>query len=325
MNPDKKAYQALEILHSIAKKLNGALDLEAALQTSLQEAVSLLNLQTGWIWLLHPNTNSVFLAASYNLPPAFTKHPERLSGWCYCIEKYLGNQMETAVNISEITCTRLKDLEEGTNGLRFHASVPLYNKDRYDKDQKIGLLNVVSEASGQVTENQLNLLHHIGEMLSVAIQRTQQYEKSKEIGVLQERKRLVEQLQNSLLYPLEDLMKNINEALELNTSTQNKEALESLLKELRQLGAVNLKELEATTQPIAPPESIQYPLSPLTKRELEVLQLLKEGKTNKAIASELFISERTVKFHVSILLNKLDAKNRTEAVQIALKRGIVKL
>jgi len=58
---------------------------------------------------------------------------------------------------------------------------------------------------------------------------------------------------------------------------------------------------------------------------LEVLNLIKEGKTNKNIAEELFISERTVKFHVSILLSKLNAKNRTDAVQIALKRGIVSI
>ena len=56
-------------------------------------------------------------------------------------------------------------------------------------------------------------------------------------------------------------------------------------------------------------------MEPLTAREIEVLTGLAEGKTNKEIAGELFISERTVKFHVSAILAKLSASNRTEAVK----------
>lgn len=63
----------------------------------------------------------------------------------------------------------------------------------------------------------------------------------------------------------------------------------------------------------------------LTPRELEVLELLAQGLQNKEIAVALVISERTVKFHVSAILNKLDAGNRTEAVAIAAQRGLVKL
>ena len=51
----------------------------------------------------------------------------------------------------------------------------------------------------------------------------------------------------------------------------------------------------------------------LSTREEEVLQLIAEGKTNHDIADNLFISERTVKFHVSSILSKLNVKNRTEA------------
>ena len=63
----------------------------------------------------------------------------------------------------------------------------------------------------------------------------------------------------------------------------------------------------------------------LTEREMEVLKLLAQGKTNKEIAATLVISERTVKFHVGSILSKLGAGNRTEAVTIAAQRGLVNL
>jgi NarL family two-component system response regulator LiaR len=66
-------------------------------------------------------------------------------------------------------------------------------------------------------------------------------------------------------------------------------------------------------------------LEPLTKRERQVLVLMAEGRGNQAIADSLFVSERTVKFHVSAILGKLAAKNRTEAVLTAVKHGVVKL
>ena len=66
-------------------------------------------------------------------------------------------------------------------------------------------------------------------------------------------------------------------------------------------------------------------LEPLTPREQEVLQLLAQGLQNKEIAAELVISERTVKFHVSSILGKLGAGNRTEAVAVAVQHGLVEM
>jgi DNA-binding NarL/FixJ family response regulator len=63
----------------------------------------------------------------------------------------------------------------------------------------------------------------------------------------------------------------------------------------------------------------------LTLREIDVLRLLAGGSANKLIADRLSITEETVKFHVRNILSKLGASDRTHAVTIALKRGIIEL
>ena len=63
----------------------------------------------------------------------------------------------------------------------------------------------------------------------------------------------------------------------------------------------------------------------LTPRELEVLQALAGGLTNRAIARQLSVSENTVKFHVSSILTKLSAASRAEAVALAARRGLLLL
>ncbi|MDX2176496.1 MAG: response regulator transcription factor [Candidatus Sumerlaeia bacterium] len=63
----------------------------------------------------------------------------------------------------------------------------------------------------------------------------------------------------------------------------------------------------------------------LSAREIQVLSLVATGRANKEIAAELFISEGTVKAHLKSIFGKLDAVSRTEAVQIALQRGIIRL
>jgi DNA-binding CsgD family transcriptional regulator len=64
---------------------------------------------------------------------------------------------------------------------------------------------------------------------------------------------------------------------------------------------------------------------PLTPRELEVLTLLAEGLSNKAIARRLGISAHTAKFHVGALIDKFDAVGRTDAVAQAARRGVIHL
>ena len=82
--------------------------------------------------------------------------------------------------------------------------------------------------------------------------------------------------------------------------------------------AVALVSREA--QAVFPPDDIE-----LTPRERDVLVLMAEGASNKAIARQLGISVHTAKFHVGSLLDKLDATGRTDAVAHAARRGVIHL
>ncbi|MEH7237850.1 response regulator transcription factor [Bacillus sp. JJ1562] len=68
----------------------------------------------------------------------------------------------------------------------------------------------------------------------------------------------------------------------------------------------------------------QLPHEELTNREMEILLLIADGKTNQEIADELFIALKTVKVHVSNILSKLEVQDRTQAVIYAFKHSLVK-
>ncbi|MRX72177.1 response regulator [Bacillus lacus] len=70
---------------------------------------------------------------------------------------------------------------------------------------------------------------------------------------------------------------------------------------------------------------IRRPLHILTRRECEVLQMLADGKSNRGIGEALFISEKTVKNHVSNILQKMNVNDRTQAVVVAIKNGWVEV
>jgi DNA-binding NarL/FixJ family response regulator len=63
----------------------------------------------------------------------------------------------------------------------------------------------------------------------------------------------------------------------------------------------------------------------ITRRELEVLELLADGLPNKRIAARLAMSPETVKFHVAQICGKLGVSNRTEAVRVAIRRGLLSI
>jgi DNA-binding NarL/FixJ family response regulator len=88
-------------------------------------------------------------------------------------------------------------------------------------------------------------------------------------------------------------------------------------------GAMATKIFNEFTQPIQISTREQETVAELTNREIEILQLLVEGMTNKEIATTLVISENTVKIHLRNILEKLHLKNRIQAAVYAVRQGMV--
>ncbi|CAM3545292.1 response regulator [Cytobacillus oceanisediminis] len=94
---------------------------------------------------------------------------------------------------------------------------------------------------------------------------------------------------------------------------------QNIIEEYRKLASLNLSSAASTGQ------SVERPLHLLTRRECEVLQLLADGNSNIGISKALFISDKTVKNHVSSILRKIRVNDRTQAVLMAIKRGWVRI
>ena len=311
---DEKNY--FSHLYEIASYLNKEFSLHAALCKSLEKTMEILDLETGWIWLTEPDHKSVYLAASHNLPPALSNHPERLSGWCYCIKQYLSDDINQAMNISEIACSRLKDISSGTKDLKFHATIPIILND-----QKVGLMNLLSKKTRQLNEQELTVLNTISELIGTAIQRTRLHQsyghQKKESNTTVNRI-----LEQTILPKIDVIITNLesskSDQRKINEAYHEAGILRKYIKTL-------LNEINALKESSSPTRTFNYPETPLTKRELEVLHQIKKGLTNEQIGKELFIAERTVKFHITSILSKLNATNRTEAVDVAMKRGLLGL
>ena len=187
----------LSILNAFARQLNAQVDLKRALQTALSQVAELLDLSTGWVWLLHEESGQPYLAAAQNLPPALAETPWRMEGTCYCLDTFRAGDLAGAANVNVVTCSRLRYLIDGTGGLRYHASIPLYAHGR-----QLGVLNVASADWRELSADDLQLLYTIGDLLSIAVERARLFERSADLGALQERNRLARELHDTLAQSL---------------------------------------------------------------------------------------------------------------------------
>src|ERR671933_2783237 len=185
----------LSVLNAIARELNRSVNLSETLDFALSQVAELLGLRTGWIWLLPENASEPYLAAAQNLPPALTNDPRRMdgAGYCYCLDTYKKGDLSGAANVNVLTCSRLKGLVDGTDGLRYHASIPLYTGG-----EKLGIMNVASPDWRSLSPEDLQLLYTIGDLLSIAVERAGLFARSTRLGAVEERNRLAREIHDPL-------------------------------------------------------------------------------------------------------------------------------
>jgi two-component system NarL family sensor kinase len=185
----------LSVLNEIARELNRSVNLGEALGFTLAQVAELLGLRTGWIWLMNEDSSEPYLAAAQNLPPALANDPRRMdgSGYCYCLDTYKRGDLEGAANVNVLTCSRLDGLVDGTDGLRYHASIPLYAQEK-----KLGVMNVASPGWRSLSPEDLKLLYTIGDLLSIAVERAGLFARSTRLGAVEERNRLAREIHDTL-------------------------------------------------------------------------------------------------------------------------------
>ncbi len=227
------------MLNTIAQALSASVALDDVLRVTLAQVADLFGLRTGWVWLLHPTTGKPYLAAAQNLPPGLASNPARMEGWCYCLETFEEGDLAGAANVNIITCTRLKSLlSDSTAGLRYHASVPLYAEG----GKKVGVMNVASPDWRELSPEDLRLLHTIGDLLSIAVERARLYARSSQIGAVEERNRLAREIHDTLAQGLAALTLHLESADALLECGANAAKVRATVQRALHLARANLEE-----------------------------------------------------------------------------------
>lgn len=225
----RTAQRELEIIGSVAEALNSAPSIEEALDRTLALVTDLLGLQTGWVWLVDPETGHIYRAAARNLPP-YLQEPKRMSGesWCLCIGEFREGTL-AARNIDVIQCSRLSPAAQRrdlTRGLAHHASVPLSFQGK-----PLGIMNITAAAMRRLTKAELRLLDVIGLQVGIAVERARLAEEEAMRARADERARLAREIHDTLAQGLAALTLQIETALQ-NVGTQPARVRERLEKAL---------------------------------------------------------------------------------------------
>ena len=159
--------QVLNGLYRIADGLNQVSNEREVAEMALERVLDLPGVQAGWICLRQGETG-FRLAAARNLPPEFA-WPGALEGDCTCRRQLISGTLDPARNIVE--CEQLAKARGGVRGLQSHASVPLWLGGH-----TVGLMNLAGPGKGLFDEEELAVLHSVGNQVAVALERARLHE-----------------------------------------------------------------------------------------------------------------------------------------------------
>jgi two-component system NarL family sensor kinase len=161
-----------------------------------------------------------------------------MEGSCYCIDSFCAGDLAGAANVNVVTCSRLQNLVDGTAGLRYHASIPLYAQG-----QELGLLNVASADWCELSLADLRLLYTVGDLLSIAVERARLFAASTQIGALEERNRIAREIHDTVAQGLSAIVLHLETADALAESGHNPALLRQSLQQALALTRTNLEEV----------------------------------------------------------------------------------
>lgn len=177
-------------LKVIAETLNNGVNARHALAGTLPLVIELLDLHTGWLFLIDEQGH-YSLATSHALPPALA-HPG--PAWCdICECQKLAHSGSLRSGAQVVECSRLRSAVGDRQNLAYHASVPLLKGDRL-----LGILNVATPEWDVFTPQDIEILSAIGHQIATTIERTQLAEQATRVALVEERNRLAREVHDTL-------------------------------------------------------------------------------------------------------------------------------
>lgn len=159
--------RSLTGLYHVAEGLNRAVNECEVCEKALEHALELPGVRAGWISLQEGGADFRLVAAR-GLPPALAA-AGAMDGLCECRRRFLAGELDHVTNIME--CERLQSATGDTDGLRYHASVPLWIGERM-----LGIMNLVGADQGLFKEDELEMLYGVGHQVGIALERARLHE-----------------------------------------------------------------------------------------------------------------------------------------------------